>query len=396
MSGLNINTVKILSNEEARITYFSSKQSMLCHNKDFVKMTGSIKGAIFLTQIMYWDNVMWRKNHSGRFYKADWDWKHELSMSRATLKRLRGKLKTLGYISVYRRGDNGINHYTVHWDKVMLDLCIIRDGSSCNNQPKIPEMSQPERSICAIRKGQNEPSHIIHKNTSNNTHHHPPENPKPDDKPHLVKNVLKNDEECVKNYKEMFEILWASSPKKICKEESLKSFMTVMNNRLVDFETLLQGIKDYAVAMRDQNKELRYVKSLTKWLDDQRWTDVYCSKPSEKISTLDNDDLRNQIIANLNEFVGKEREICLSILQTVTPSAYQAWFRDISIAIMEDRIDICFPTRFRKDYAEVNFKNKIEPLISRIEGLDNKWICFKLSESEEDKINLFALEAASS
>ena len=88
MSGLNINTVKILSNEEARITYFSSKQSMLCHNKDFVKMTGSIKGAIFLTQIMYWDNVMWRKNHSGRFYKADWDWKHELSMSRATLKRL--------------------------------------------------------------------------------------------------------------------------------------------------------------------------------------------------------------------------------------------------------------------------------------------------------------------
>lgn len=380
MTQLISNKSKILSNEEAREYYHSKKLPKLCHTKDFVNLTGSIKAAIFLTQIIYWDNVMSKRHNSGKFYKTDCDWEEELNINRATLKRLRAKLKGLGYISIQREGNNGINHYIVNWSKLTLDLCNIRDGSKCTNSSKIDQMSQPDGSKCTNRMAQNEPSLIIHKNTHKNTHHHP-QNVSSSPNAHHKRIAKNDDEDSIKIFYENFEHLWKCHPKKENKLKAREAFMAVMKKGGVDFDTIIEACKNYAKHV--EGKEYQFIQSLENWIKQEKWTDVYPPNLKQKSSNaipIDPIALKEQILDSMSHIVGLEKEVRLKILQSMTPYEYKSWFNDMDISIKDDRIELTFYSRFLKDQAEIAYRFRIEPGIASIHALKDKWISFKLSD----------------
>lgn len=379
MQDLNTNLPKTLSNVEARELYHQHKHSMLCLNKDLAKLTGSNNGAIFLTQCIYWDNVMWKKYREGTFYKTDGDWSQELNLSISSVKRIRKKLIEVGYLTVKRKGILGKNHYVVNISKILEDQGIMSDSSERAN--KIVQNDPLERSERANKIGQNELSHIIHKNTHKKTQQLQPPSQSEAAKENCLKDDGINDKSLDKNTgkgklaeysREDFEKLWERTPRKMNKEKAAQAFFKTMVEEEVSFEDLLEGIKNYGLWVKENKVEERYVLPLNRWLEEKKWTDELPTKPQNQVIPLEK--ITQTIEESLESISGIEKELRENLVKHLTPMTYQTWLQDANIEIEGDKITISSSTLFKRNRIEIHIKPAVEKVIAKMEALKNKWV----------------------
>lgn len=83
----------------------------------FVELTGSINGALLLSQACYWSQRT--KSEDGWFYKTQEEWEEETGMSRYELEGARKSAQK--YLKVELRGLPAKNHYFVDFDLIDTD-----------------------------------------------------------------------------------------------------------------------------------------------------------------------------------------------------------------------------------------------------------------------------------
>lgn len=77
-----------------------------------------------------------------------------------------------------------------------------------------------------------------------------------------------------------FEVLWRCYPRKVGKSKAYEAYQKVISMGISD-ETLLNAVKAYAAAMAD--KEERFIKHMTTWLNQRGWEDEYEQPKQRKI-----------------------------------------------------------------------------------------------------------------
>lgn len=127
--------------------YSLLKRRPIAVNPALIKLTGSHTAAMFLSQAIYWEEVMGRE-----FYKTNDDWQKELYMSEQVLTTARKKASK--YISVAKKGLPARNFYKVNWDVLLEDLATLGTevSSQLENSPhqspqKVGSLDTPESGV---------------------------------------------------------------------------------------------------------------------------------------------------------------------------------------------------------------------------------------------------------
>lgn len=81
----------------------------------YKKVTSSFGGAIFLAQVIYWENAM-----KGEYYKTNDSWCEELFMTESELRL--AKEKCAPFINIVKKGLPAKNYYSVNWEKLEKEL----------------------------------------------------------------------------------------------------------------------------------------------------------------------------------------------------------------------------------------------------------------------------------
>ncbi len=82
----------------------------------YKRITGSLAGAVLLSQLMYWFSK------KDKFYKTDADIIEETDLSISELRSAKTKLKELKFIIVSREGIPAKTYYSIDWDKYQDSL----------------------------------------------------------------------------------------------------------------------------------------------------------------------------------------------------------------------------------------------------------------------------------
>jgi len=81
----------------------------------YIKLTDSYSGAIFLSQVIYWETTMGRE-----FYKTNQEWCNDLYMSEYELNTARKHASK--YIKIVKKSLPAKNYYSVNWDILEQDI----------------------------------------------------------------------------------------------------------------------------------------------------------------------------------------------------------------------------------------------------------------------------------
>jgi len=96
------------------------RAAVLALHREFVDLTGDVKAALLLSQLLYWTDRT--TNPEGWIYKTHADWKQELGLTRAEVDRARLVLRICGVLEQkIRMAANGFR--TLHY---RLDLPTLR------------------------------------------------------------------------------------------------------------------------------------------------------------------------------------------------------------------------------------------------------------------------------
>jgi len=77
----------------------------------YKELTGSLQGAVLLSQLMYWFSK------KDTFYKSNKDFMKELCLTIHEIKTAKKAIKKLPFISTARKGVPATTYYTIDWDK---------------------------------------------------------------------------------------------------------------------------------------------------------------------------------------------------------------------------------------------------------------------------------------
>lgn len=105
------------------MSYLEALDRPIAYHRVFVSLAGSVAGAVFLSQLVYWARRMDRE-----FYKSVDDWSEETGLTRYEQESARKKLKALGVLKVKRKGVPARLFYSL--DFVALDHVISQFAES--------------------------------------------------------------------------------------------------------------------------------------------------------------------------------------------------------------------------------------------------------------------------
>lgn len=100
----------------------------IAFNRDFVALGIGVKGALFLSQALYWDKRVTLKD--GWFWKTTEEWEEETGLTIKEQRKVRDILIEKGYIEVELRGLPAKNHFCVDTYKIVSDLMKTKIGEN--------------------------------------------------------------------------------------------------------------------------------------------------------------------------------------------------------------------------------------------------------------------------
>lgn len=112
----------------------------IAYHRVFVEITGSVAGAVFLSQLVYWH----RRTKGAWFYKTVQAWKEETGLTRYEQESARKRLTQLGILCVERRGLPARLYYRL--DEAALNRSLSRFAQSGKQVCRFPQTSLPENS----------------------------------------------------------------------------------------------------------------------------------------------------------------------------------------------------------------------------------------------------------
>lgn len=86
----------------------------IAFHRSFVAITGSVEGALFLSQLVYWQN----RSEDGWIYKTADEWYEETGLTRRQLERVRRELVEIGILIEELRGLPAVLHYRIDEDRL--------------------------------------------------------------------------------------------------------------------------------------------------------------------------------------------------------------------------------------------------------------------------------------
>ncbi len=101
----------------------------IAFNREFVAIGCGIKGALMLSQAVYWAK---RTSEDGWFYKTQKEWQEETGMTPDEQKSANRRLKKLGFIVIKKRGLPAKNYYKVNIGKILEEMKKVYE----NNEKK--------------------------------------------------------------------------------------------------------------------------------------------------------------------------------------------------------------------------------------------------------------------
>jgi len=102
----------------------------IAFHRPFVEITGSVKSALMLSQLVYW----WHRKTGETVYKTRDDWWGETGLSKDEQKTAENILVRLRVISIKRSGVPPRNHYHLHVDRLEQLLKELPDITNRNNK----------------------------------------------------------------------------------------------------------------------------------------------------------------------------------------------------------------------------------------------------------------------
>ncbi len=88
-------------------------QRVIVYHPAIAEITGDVKAALFLCQLMYWSDK--GEDQRGWIYKTRDEWTEETQMGRKEQEGARRKLRTLDLIQEAQHGTNRVMYYRVNW-----------------------------------------------------------------------------------------------------------------------------------------------------------------------------------------------------------------------------------------------------------------------------------------
>ena len=118
------------------IKEISGQNGVLSIPRIFIKLTGDITVAMFLSQCVWWSDKSSRKD--GGFWKSAKEWKEELELSYAQVKRATGKLEEMGILSTKVKRAKGAptTHYYLNMEilvNLIFDFLENRESRKSEN-----------------------------------------------------------------------------------------------------------------------------------------------------------------------------------------------------------------------------------------------------------------------
>ena len=131
----------------------------IAFHRAFVAISGSVTGAVFLSQALYWSKRT--TSSDGFFYKTQAEWEEETGLSRREQETVRKRLKAIGILSESLRGTPAKLYYKVEID--VLESALSPDKSAQNVQPSMAESAKLD-----VRKAPNPHTEITTEITTKN------------------------------------------------------------------------------------------------------------------------------------------------------------------------------------------------------------------------------------
>lgn len=94
----------------------------IAFNRDFVRIGCGVKGALMLSQAIYWCRRT--DAEDGSFWKTQEEWEEETGLTRNEQMTVLKLLKRLGYLKVEKKGLPAKNYYIVDVNKILEQLSI--------------------------------------------------------------------------------------------------------------------------------------------------------------------------------------------------------------------------------------------------------------------------------
>jgi hypothetical protein len=92
----------------------------IAFNRDFVRLGIGVKGALFLSQAMYWSKRT--KDEDGWFYKTVEEWQEETGLTKEEQLTVKKNLKEKGFLSIEVRGIPPTNYFRVEKAELIVAL----------------------------------------------------------------------------------------------------------------------------------------------------------------------------------------------------------------------------------------------------------------------------------
>lgn len=104
------------------IQQFTGQRNILTLNVSFIDFTGSLESALFLSQLLYWQE---RATIQGEWVaKSHPEWYSEIRIKRHALENTRAKLEEAGILETKKRHFNGVPtmHYRIKKDAFVKEF----------------------------------------------------------------------------------------------------------------------------------------------------------------------------------------------------------------------------------------------------------------------------------
>lgn len=102
-----------------RFLKMGSDQNVVPMSREFFRFTGSLEGALFLAQLLYWQPRT--KNPGGWIYKTDADWAAELCLTKHAVREARHRAERMGIVQTKLKRANGSPTTHYRCDMVRLE-----------------------------------------------------------------------------------------------------------------------------------------------------------------------------------------------------------------------------------------------------------------------------------
>lgn len=110
----------------------------IAFHRVFVAISGSVTGAVFLSQALYWSKRT--TSSDGFFYKTQAEWEEETGLSRREQESVRKRLKAVGILSESLRGTPAKLYYKVELD--VLDSALSPSKPDGKRQTSMAESAK--------------------------------------------------------------------------------------------------------------------------------------------------------------------------------------------------------------------------------------------------------------